>query len=299
MIGLARFLQAERAEWSGDYRAALAFCDQAIAIGRRLRLPQLVIWPTWFRGKAACCLGEYGRAIGELEASVELCDRIGDRAWKTRILNTLGWCFAEFGSARRAQAFNAAAAALAHEIGDPEIIANAEINLAANVADAGDLDRAEAYLEPILAANGRFSEPFQRWRYLMHATDARARVALARRDPARAATLAAEELAAARRHRAPKVEARALALSARALLDLERREEADAAVREALHVARAIGYPRGVWGGLKLLAGIHARAGARQDAARCAAEAAAVVDTLARSLPDADLVRDLHASAAG
>jgi hypothetical protein len=34
---------------------------------------------------------------------------IGDRAWKTRLLNTLGWCFAEIGSFDRARATNESA----------------------------------------------------------------------------------------------------------------------------------------------------------------------------------------------
>ena len=296
-IGLVRFLQAEMAEWTADYRGALAGCEQAIAIGRRLRLPHLVIWPTWFRGKAACCLGEYGRAITELRAALELCERIGDRAWKTRILNTLGWCFAEFGSRQRAQAYNAEAAAIAHEIGDPEIIANAEINLAANLIELGDTDRASAYLAPILAGEGRFSEPFQRWRYTMHATHALAEVAFVRREPERAAALVVEEREAARRHRSPKIEARALELHARALLNLGRRDEAEAALAEALRIARAIGYPRAAWRSLKLLGEVRRRAGRREDAERCAAEARAVVETLARSLPETDLARELHASA--
>ncbi|HUE29238.1 MAG TPA: AAA family ATPase, partial [Verrucomicrobiae bacterium] len=297
VLGLAQFFAAEIAEWTGDYRRALALCDQVIAIGRRNRLPHLVIWPKWFRGKAACCLGDYGRAITELREGVDLCDRIGDRAWKTRILNTLGWCFAEVGSTGQAQAFNAEAATIAHEIGDPEIIANAEINLACNLLELGQIDPAQERLEPILAGQGRFSEPFQRWRYSMHATDALGRVALARRDPEHAVALAAEEVEAARRGRAPKVEARAFELRARALLDLDRRDEADTATAEALRIARAIGYPRTTWRSLKLLAELRRRAGRREDAERCAAEALALVDTLARSLPDAGLARGLRASA--
>src|SRR5262249_12102027 len=163
----------------------------------------------------------------------DLCDRIGDRAWKTRILNTLGWCFAEFGSHRRAHAFNAQAAAIARELGDPEIVANAEINLSGNLLALGDADAARSHLEPISAGPDR-RDPFQRWRYSMHVWDALGRLALVGGEPERAIAHADHELSAARRHRARKVEARALELRARALLVLDRREEAAAAVDDAL-----------------------------------------------------------------
>ena len=223
--------------WAGGSRGRFPSCASSSRSPPGIRRPPPSTPPSTGRpGSAArppAALGEYGRAISELRAALELCERIGDRAWK-RVLNTLGWCFAEFGSRQRAQAYNAEAAAIAHEIGDPEIIANAEINLAANLIELGDTDRASAYLAPILAGEGRFSEPFQRWRYTMHATHALAEVAFVRREPERAAALVVEEREAARRHRSPEIEARALELHARALLDLGRRDEAEAALAEAL-----------------------------------------------------------------
>ena len=92
------------------------------------------------------------------------------------------------------------------------------------------------------------------------------------------------------------METRACELRARALLDLERRDEAEAAVAEALRLARAIDYPRAVWRSLGALAEVHRRAGRRAEAERSAAEARTLAETLARSLPDAELARDLHAS---
>ena len=97
----ARFLLVQVAEWTGatlkrDERAAIA-----LALGRKLRLPDIIIFSAWFLGKARCCTGDYGGAITLLDEAYELCDRIGDRAWKSRMLNTLGWCFAEIGAMQR------------------------------------------------------------------------------------------------------------------------------------------------------------------------------------------------------
>src|SRR5262249_10702641 len=131
-LAMVRFMLAMHAEWTGEYRKAIAFSEQGVAAGLRLRLPPLVVWPEWVLGKAYCCLGDYGRAVARLTEATEMCQRIGDRVWTSRLQNTLGWCYAEIGSFARAREHNERAAALAHAAEDPEIIANSEINLAGN-----------------------------------------------------------------------------------------------------------------------------------------------------------------------
>ncbi len=290
--------QVEQTEWRGDFRASAGYARETIEIARRLSMAHLVVWPQWFLGKALCCLGDYGRALEELHAAHDLCERIGDRAWRTRLLNTLGWCFAEFGSHGIAQGYNERAAAIARDIGDPEITANAEINLALNRLALGDADRALGALEQIRAglAGG---DPFMRWRYSLHVFDALARVALARRDPERALALAGEELEGARKHGARKLEARALATRGQSLLVIDRRVEAAEAFSEALAIAEAIGYRAGVWRSHGLLAELARRDGNKDEAARHAAMMLAAVETLTRTLPTGELRRHLGAAAEG
>jgi class 3 adenylate cyclase/tetratricopeptide (TPR) repeat protein len=293
LTALVRFLLAEASEWRGEYAHAIALCEEVLEAARRLRLAHFVIWPKWFIGKAACCLGDYGRAIAELRDAIGHCDRIGDRAWKTRLLNTLGWCFAEIGSHHHARAYNREAAAIARDLGDPEICANADINLACNSLALGDADEADAYLAPIRSALERPGDPWMRWRYRLHVLDATAHVALARRDPEQALRLADEELAGARRHGATKLEARALGLRGAVLLALDRRPDAAHSLNETLTVARRIGYPPATVRALRGLAELARRNGERGDADRRAAEARAHVERLARSLGDDELRREL------
>jgi tetratricopeptide (TPR) repeat protein len=295
IAGLLHFLVAEISEWRGDYELSLAHGERALAIGRKLGLAHLLIWSNWFLGKAACCRGDYGRALGLLEEGRGLTERIGDRAWNTRLLNTLGWCYAEIGDLERARASNQGAARVAREIGDAEIIANAEINLALNHLALGEATRAREGLAALLAEPPP-EFPFMHWRYSMHLEDALGRVALAQGDPAQALAGAEREIEASRRHAAPKLEARALELRARALLELERPEDALAALDEALAIAGRIGYPRATWRGLGLAALLERRAGRRDRAEACEARRAQVVEALARSLPDADLRRGLLAA---
>jgi tetratricopeptide (TPR) repeat protein len=167
----------EQSEWRGKFREAAGYARETIEIARRLGMAHLVIWPQWFLGKALCCLGDYGRALEELHAAHDLCERIGDRAWRTRLLNTLGWCFAEFGSTRAAQEYNERASRVARDIGDPEITANADINLALNRLALGDADGALGFLEPIRAGLAG-DDPRRRYRSIL----TRSRVELARRS---------------------------------------------------------------------------------------------------------------------
>ncbi|MEO8605920.1 MAG: AAA family ATPase, partial [bacterium] len=232
-------------EWTGDYAAAMAHAEHSLALSRALRRPELLILCNWFLGKTRCCSGDLGGALTLLGDAYQLCDRIGDRAWKSRLLNTLGWCYAEIGDVARAREHNEAAAHLARDLGDPEILANADINLALNHFAQGDLARAAALIEPFEATLEGGGDPWMRWRYSLHVHDMRARLELAHGAPDAALVALDAELAGARRHGAVKLEARALLHRGAALLELDRRDDAAASLHEALGVAERIGYLRG------------------------------------------------------
>jgi tetratricopeptide (TPR) repeat protein len=285
------------AEWTGDYGKVAQIADRTIALGKKRQLPQAVVFPTWFLGKARCCTGDYGGAISLLQEAYAFCDRIGDRVWRSRLLNTLGWCFAEIGHFEKAREHNERAAALAHEIGDPEILSNAAVNLAANHLALGRPDQTLRYLEPIEATLTAAGDPWMRWRYSLHVLDVRARYELKRGDPTKALRLADDERAGARKHRAPKIEARAWTLRAAALLALEKEDEVEAALLEAATIAGRIGYSRGTWQARFLLAEARRRRGDSEAAKEEQAKAWDIVEACSRSLTDDDLRRQLLRSA--
>ncbi len=286
----------QAAEWESRFSAVLPAAERAIALGRELRTPEHVVFATWFLGKARCCTGDFGGALALLLEACDLCERIGDRAWRSRILNTLGWCYAEIGAVDRAREHNQRAHALAREIGDPEILANAAINLAFNHLALGQRDEALEHLEPIEAALSRAGDPWMRWRYALHALHVRAEVELSRGEPDKALAALAAEIEGARRHRVPKLEARALLARGAALLAADRRVETDAAARAALSMAEDIGYRRGVWRAHRLLADLEHRAGHTAPAAAHAAAALGVARLAAATLTEPDLRRHILAA---
>jgi len=287
---------AQMGEWSGDYAAAIPHAERCVTLSRALRRPELLVLGSWFLGKARCCAGDVGGALTLLNDAYDLCDRIGDRAWKSRLLNTLGWCYAEIGDVERARQHNDAAALLARQIGDPEILANADINLALNHLASGETARADALLAPLEAALASDGDPWMRWRYSLHVHDTRARLDLAAGAPDRALVALDAELAGARLHRAAKIEARALLQRGVALLGLDRAAAAADSLRDGLEVCTRIGYLRGVADAARQLGALAQRQGDAAEATRCAADADRVLQRIADTLTDPSLRRRLLGS---
>ena len=296
---LAHSFHAGRLERAGDYRGAIANCERALSVGRGTVLEPLVAFATWFLGLSQACLGQYGRAVADMQAALGICERVGDQAVRARVLNTLGWCFAEFNCHRRASEYNERSAALGREMVEqglvplaPELYANGSVNLTGNRIMLGDLDGARRALEPIEEQMSRSSDPWMRWRYSLHVLHAQARIALVSGDVDRVFALTKEELSGARSSHSKKLVARALELRGRALVVADQRDEAHTTLEAALELAGAIEYPPVVWRAHSLLAELARRSGDRATADHHGAQARQLVERLCRSLPDPDLRRE-------
>jgi tetratricopeptide (TPR) repeat protein len=296
VLSFAHFLRGELHEWRGEFPESLQHLERALAVGRKTGNPSLLVMPMWWIGKASTGLGQYPRALEALREAEALCARIGNRAWQSRLLNTIGWSLAEIGDHANARGYNVEADRVARDVGDPEILANSEINLALNALELGDLEGAMAAIAPLAAALDVGGDPWMRWRYSLHVRDALGRIALVRREPERALALADVELAAATRLDLKRIMIRAGELRARALVDLDRRDAARATLTDALALADRIGYPPGQWKTLGHLAELARRAGDRSGAEVTLARARERVDAVAATLSD-DLRRVLYAGA--
>jgi tetratricopeptide (TPR) repeat protein len=238
-------------------------------------------------------LGLYGEALTQLNEAYGIAERLGDRAHRARMLNTLGWLYAELSAPERASEYNQRSVELADEMleldlvaGTEEIRCNASINLAGNRIAEGDPDAADALLESVRREWAEGEDPWMRWRWSIHLEHVEARLALVRGDPQRALGHVGREVEAARRQGAPKLVARGLELRGRACLVMDDRDGAEKALREALREAQAIGYPPAAWRAKALLAELARRTGDGAAAERADAEVARSVETAAATLDD-------------
>jgi class 3 adenylate cyclase/tetratricopeptide (TPR) repeat protein len=289
------------ADWYGDYRRARETQERGIELARGMRNGPVLIASLWLLGKSTISLGDYQRAIDAIGEGLELSQNIGDRAWKTRMLNTLGWCMAELGCPERAVELNRASAGVADEMLElglvasaPEPHANATVNLVGNLIVLGDLGEADEQLDRLDTEMESSDDPWMRWRYTLHRHDVCARLLIARGDPEAALPLLDAELAGAREHSAAKIEARALAVRGHALVASDLHDEADEALAAAVRVARRIEYPPALWRSLALQAELDRRRGDDGQAARRVAEARELTGRLADSLTDPVLAQALH-----
>lgn len=156
----------------------------------------------------------------------------------------MGWCFAEIGSIERARQCNEHAVALARELGDPEILINANVNLAMNALALSGPDQARAQLDPVEEILAASTDPWMRWRYSLHVHHARGAIALAQGAADIVLSAAELELRNATAQRAPKIAARAYRLRAAALLTMDQRDDAESALLEARAIAERIGHQR-------------------------------------------------------
>jgi class 3 adenylate cyclase/tetratricopeptide (TPR) repeat protein len=299
LLAFTRLMQGYLAEWRGDFPTAITTLAESAEIARRIELPAYLGPAQWFHGKALCANGQYADGIAKLEEGLEFSQRIGDRAHRTRILNTLGWCHAEFGAHDRAADYNEQSVELAAEMvelklvpGAPELYGNASINLACNRIALGQLDAASEILTSIQRDIEGEEDPWMRWRYQLHLLDALARLALARGEPEDALTLLDRELAGARHHGARKLETRALELQARACLHIDRRPEAEEALRNAVEVGERISYAPALWRSYSLQGELFRRVGDTSLAERSADRAHGLIESLKPALPDERSRRD-------
>ena len=168
--------------------------------------------------------------------------------------------------------------------GAPELYANAAINLAGNLTALGELDAAAEQLAAIQEQHDTDKDPWMRWRWALHLQDGLARVDLARGDAERALDRVEAEIVGARERSAQKIEARALELRGRILVFMDRREEAENSLREALAITTRIEHPPVAWRALSLMGEVARRQGDSELAERHFGEVRALVESTASSI---------------
>ena len=116
--------------WSGDYAEAARLQAQGQALARESGLLFPLLFSLFLRGLTLTGKGDYDDALASFTEGLSLAERVGDEAIHHRLLNCLGWLYADLGDLEEAEDLNAISARIGRRRTDPGTQPNAELNLA-------------------------------------------------------------------------------------------------------------------------------------------------------------------------
>ncbi|MGH3927127.1 MAG: hypothetical protein ACRDTT_30380, partial [Pseudonocardiaceae bacterium] len=149
--------------WRGHFHKALRILEDLSEPAERIVTIRLANW--WVRGMALASRGEYESALALLRKTLDMCELVGDWQVRPRVVNTVGWVFAELEDHEQALGWNRSGVELAGSIPglpDPEIEMNARLNLGDNFAAMGRAEEADEQFKTVETVV-RNPEPAQRW----------------------------------------------------------------------------------------------------------------------------------------
>ena len=233
-----------------------------------------MLFNCFLRGLTLTGKGDYDEAFAAFTEGLALAERVGDEAIHHRLLNCLGWLYAELGDLDQAEVLNTTSAQIGRRRRDPGTQPNAELNLGDIHRARGDLALAQELYEGVFRYLERPLHESVDALPLFHPMFASmGELALARGDLGTARAHSAECLELATRTGSRKNLVKAWRLAG----ELERAQKewdrAEQHLRKALTIATSIGNPVQCWTTELALGQLLADAG-RPDRARDAFQGA-------------------------
>jgi DNA-binding SARP family transcriptional activator len=269
-----------------DFEIAIQHAQACVNIGESFPNPFLVLGGYFVLSMSRSSLGQYQAALGHLLPALRMSEAAGDRFWRARLLNTVGWVYRELFDVKRAIQYDEASLELARA-GKPRLTeaeGNALANLAADCVAFGDFRQARAFLEEGL--KGFQDEQFMRWRYAMRMIVTRGRLDLAEGNLDMALAAADEVLPIAHSTQAYKNIAQSCRLQGEALLGKGELTQSRAALRHALRTSLKIKSPALIWPCYLSLARVDEAEGRAEKAKASYRAAASILQQVADDLTD-------------
>jgi tetratricopeptide (TPR) repeat protein len=140
--------------WTGDYDEAARMQAEGLSLARDTGVLVPLLFNCFMRGLTLTGKGDYDDAFASFNEGLLLAERVGDEAIHHRLLNCLGWLYADLGDLGEAETLNAISARIGRRRSDPGTQPNAELNLADIFRARGDLARAK----------DQYDEVFRYWK---------------------------------------------------------------------------------------------------------------------------------------
>jgi len=246
--------------------------------------------------------GDYESALPLLRKTVDTCERVGDWQVRPRVVNTIGWVFAELEDHGQALQWNRSGMELVGGIAsmpDAEVEMNTRLNLADNLDALGRPEEAEAQFQAVEAAvrNPNRAQVWLLWRYSLHFFHSYGEHVLGRGEPERALAYADECLQVAEETGSEKYVVKGRRLRGQALIALGRLDDAEQDLSTALEVALALANPPQLWKTHAAVGDLRRAQGRPEDAWQSYGDALAVIEAVAAVLTDEKLRQGLRHSA--
>jgi class 3 adenylate cyclase/tetratricopeptide (TPR) repeat protein len=273
------------ANWRGEFRRAITLGQQGERAAAEIYDGVMELMNQGSRCLAHVGLGEYAEAMTAInDCLTKARDR--DNTFLLGVLtNALGWLHQELGDFQRAVEYDRDSADLGQRTGISNVEISALINLGFDYLHLGEPAKALTLLETTLS---RAEKGFgaHRWRWTMHLCACIADTLLALGDPERALIQVERGFIEARATDSMKYIARFHALRGEVALAARQWSQAEADCREALHIARQIGYPTLTWQAAHLLARSQAGQNNLEAAFATVQLAVDTIDAAATRIPD-------------
>ena len=253
--------------WEGDFAASLMDVDAAFTLARDSKVLLPLLWCFFYKALPLVGRGDYDDARAVIEDGLALTEKVGDEVMHQRLLNLNGWLHGELGEFEHALDFNRRSADGARKRGDPETVANGELNIADVFLAKGDLVVAGELLEGVrrVVEDPAVSE-WQKWRYSMHLFAGLGELFLARGDLAKAREFVDRCIEQATRTASRKYIVRGWRLKGELALMQRQWDDAGSALRQALDGAVALGNPSELWKTHEALGHLRDAQGRREEA---------------------------------
>ena len=186
--------------WAGEYPEAARLQAEGLELAREHGALFPVLFSCFLRGMTLTGMGDYDEAFAAFTEGLSLAERVGDEAIHHRLLNCLGWLYADLGDLDHAAELNAMSAKIGRRRADPGTQPNAELNLAEIFHARGDVGNAQDQYDSVYRYwKHPSSSQWMRFRYSIRMFAGMGGLALARGDLAAARVHSAECLALATR----------------------------------------------------------------------------------------------------
>jgi tetratricopeptide (TPR) repeat protein len=230
-----------------DFELARQRAQACITAGEDSSNTFLALGGYFILGMSQASMGDYQDALDSLLGALKISEATGDRFWRARLLNTIGWVYRDLFNLELALQYDQASLELARA--NTPRLTEAEGNALANLATTywllGQYDLARAHLDDGLALS--VNEPFMRWRYFTRLVIMQGRLALIDGDLTAAWSATEKSLDLARSTRSRKNIARSCLLRGRVLQARQETDRARAAVHHALSIAQSLGALGMIW----------------------------------------------------